>query len=63
MKRNIWKEIFEIQQHESNKEIFYLILKVSDSIQSKFINEEVKYSPIYETYIEKSNQKEHSLKF
>ena len=56
------KEIFEIQQHESNKEIFYLILKVSDSIQSKFINEEVKYSSIYETYIEKSNQKEHSLK-
>jgi len=55
------KEVVEIQQHESNKEIFYLILKVSDSIQSKFINEEFKYSSIYETYIKRSNQKEHSL--
>ncbi len=53
-------EIIEIQQHESNKEIYYLIVKLEDSIHSKFIRDEKKYSPFYESYVKTSKQIEHS---
>ena len=50
------KEIFEIQHMNQKKDILSNIESLRfNSI--KFINEEVKYSPIYETYIEKSNQR------
>jgi len=62
LNKDIFNEnIIEIHENESNKEILYLVLKVSDSIHSKFLKDESKYSSIYESYIHKSNQKEHSL--